>query len=988
MIKLEDFFLKYPFIELKDAVVPYNDNVFEEVLYNLKEFNDLKLELEEDRPKPGKLLKYQEIIQRFFSPFTPYEGVLLFDEVGTGKTCTTVGVIENLREKSSFKRAVILASGRNLLNNYKNEVTFVCTDGRYVPENIDSLTERERTIRINKKLAVFYEFHTYETFGSELKKGMKNMIKAYENSIFVFDEVHNLKPSKDPKNASKTYETIHEFIHSVTNKKVLLLSATPMRDNPAEIVYPMNLILPLSQQLPTEDEFMKKFYKKNIVSDELYPYFKGRMSYLKALRSNARKIFVGKKIGLLEHFIVEPLNMKPHQENIYKKAYTADETGKEGVWTNSRQATLFVYPDGTYGDTGFSKYVTKSELIIPRAELGVNDKNTYYVYNPTYEFSQQFMDLDEEEKLEKVKQYSAKYGQIIETLLEKSEENHFVYMDLVLGSGAIVFSKLLEQFGYTKANGREKTKGRRYALINNEVSTPKQIKDLVARFNNPDNKNGEYIQLIIGSDVIVEGISLYNVLNIHIVTPHWNYANNEQAIGRAIRAFSHKDLGDNVTIRIHQYVAMPTNKKTPSIDLRMYEESERKDILIKKFEHKFKTYSFDCELTKERNSYSDEFDGTRQCDYVKCDYVCHNRENWENMEIIYDNYDNEYFDVEKHKEKIIDYVCQKMEEIPMNKIREDFPEYTEHELLKIITYISEEKIVLQLPNGLKGYLYMDGNKIYVNDDPIFSSHLSSYYLTNPYLQVKTSFGEMVDSLYLENVDKLLDSLKKEKNKELFEKMLALMIFDVKIRLIEGCILAKRDGRSREMEFIDKIMNYFAPNITMDDDEYIITFKEYDVYRCLRPDTNKWEDCPEKLEKIMEIKEKEKEKLTKNPYGYYGIISTDKKGKTQFKILDLTIPLKKTKGTGEIDKRAPKGKVCTSYSIPELADIGYKLGFRNEDETIEKMSIEQILKKLGEELDDMTAEKVRAIYYLRGLGKAVMCEKIQQFFEDKNLVIKE
>ena len=65
---------------------------------------------------------------------------------------------------------------------------------------------------------------------------------------------------------------------------------------------------------------------------------------------------MGKPIGKLKKFNVFPLTMSSFQTKKYIEAYNED-TIEKGVYINSRQASLFVFPDGSYGSKGFNKYI-------------------------------------------------------------------------------------------------------------------------------------------------------------------------------------------------------------------------------------------------------------------------------------------------------------------------------------------------------------------------------------------------------------------------------------------------------------------------------------------------------------------------------------------------------------------------------------------------------------------------------------------------------
>ena len=97
----------------------------------------------------------------------------------------------------------------------------------------------------------------------------------------------------------------------------------------------------------------------------------------------------------------------------------------------------------------------------------------------------------------------------------------FIYNEYVKGSGLILFGLILNLFGFAKADGSEPpgSKKARYASLTNETTTNKQITDLISRFNDPDNMNGEIINVIMGSRKISEGFSFKNIqVELRIIT--------------------------------------------------------------------------------------------------------------------------------------------------------------------------------------------------------------------------------------------------------------------------------------------------------------------------------------------------------------------------------------------------------------------------------------------------------------------------------------
>ena len=160
-INIGDFLPKYDFI---------NNKNFYESIFEKKEFYDLKLlpreeiveivESEEDEEeeeyefedeedednevkeiKNYNFLNHQKIVSRFLSSHTPYDQILLIHEMGTGKTASAIDIIERIKsEQSTFKKAYILTGNSDLYKNFKDDIVFKFTQGRYVPENYKYLT--------------------------------------------------------------------------------------------------------------------------------------------------------------------------------------------------------------------------------------------------------------------------------------------------------------------------------------------------------------------------------------------------------------------------------------------------------------------------------------------------------------------------------------------------------------------------------------------------------------------------------------------------------------------------------------------------------------------------------------------------------------------------------------------------------------------------------------------------------------------------------
>ena len=83
-------------------------------------------------------MKHQQIISTIYIfIIQSYDGILLYHEMGTGKTCSALGPVEKIiKDKNSpYNNVLILAKGDIIINNIYRELGKVCTDGIYIDDD-------------------------------------------------------------------------------------------------------------------------------------------------------------------------------------------------------------------------------------------------------------------------------------------------------------------------------------------------------------------------------------------------------------------------------------------------------------------------------------------------------------------------------------------------------------------------------------------------------------------------------------------------------------------------------------------------------------------------------------------------------------------------------------------------------------------------------------------------------------------------------------
>jgi hypothetical protein len=396
----------------------YNVSFYDSI--NMKrEFSTCKPKAIDLKPPPGEQLPHQRFIARYMSPHTPYDRLLLFHGLGTGKTCLASAVVElarNIMMKQYIEpKVAYLVVPKRLIKTLRSEIAEICTclerseesvyttstgklrrhtakclRGKYVPdatdleqqeqEDIDSRggakksSHEVRESIIGRKIRKAYRIMTYLEMAKfvEQTKAQGTFEDTFRNTYVIMDEVHNLKEADDDKRIDK-YKLIWELTHKSVGTKFLFMTATPMRDQAqGEIVNLFNLILPEDKQLKSEDVAFDNESNQLKNPSILQQAVKGYVSYLRSMVSNVQIVYEGQIIPPLQHTHVYPLTMHTFQSDVYKKAYESNvkQGGKKNnpeseeeneavnnMWLQTIHANSFVFPDGSFGPAGQAKYI-------------------------------------------------------------------------------------------------------------------------------------------------------------------------------------------------------------------------------------------------------------------------------------------------------------------------------------------------------------------------------------------------------------------------------------------------------------------------------------------------------------------------------------------------------------------------------------------------------------------------------------------------------
>ncbi len=250
-----------------------------------KEFNDTKYDgdIYEDIQKRADMLSnaefelapHQLFVKNFLSSQTPYNSLLLYHQLGTGKTCSAIGICEEMRaylKQVGIQKRIIIVASPNVQDNFRLQLfdprklklvdglwnIRACTGNNLIkeinPMNMKNMPKEKVISQIETLIKTSYLFLGYDGFANYITKilnfntekpnpaqAVRNLRAEFNGRLIVIDEVHNVRISEDNEN-KKVALYLMKLVKSVDNLRLLLLSATPMYNTYREIIWLLNLM--------------------------------------------------------------------------------------------------------------------------------------------------------------------------------------------------------------------------------------------------------------------------------------------------------------------------------------------------------------------------------------------------------------------------------------------------------------------------------------------------------------------------------------------------------------------------------------------------------------------------------------------------------------------------------------------------------------------------------------------------------------------------
>jgi hypothetical protein len=296
---------------------------------------------------PDKVTLYQEFISQFLNYQSPFKDILVYHGVGAGKTNTAINLY-NLLFNFTPKWNIFLLIPASL------------RDDPWLKDIKKWMTKENYEQRFSNLIFIHYDSpFADKDFLEKVKKA--DMSKT---SMFIIDEAHrfitnvyNNITSKKGKRAQVIYDYIQQEKKENSNVRVMLLSATPVVNNPFEFSLIFNLLRP--DTFPTSESIFEQLFISS--------------TNFESLDENTKNMFQRRIMGLVSYYIgatpdkfaqktIHYVNipMEKYYEEVYSyfeeiedkleklrlklsRGKVGDDMGTYSSYT--RQASNFVFPN-------------------------------------------------------------------------------------------------------------------------------------------------------------------------------------------------------------------------------------------------------------------------------------------------------------------------------------------------------------------------------------------------------------------------------------------------------------------------------------------------------------------------------------------------------------------------------------------------------------------------------------------------------------------
>jgi superfamily II DNA or RNA helicase len=514
--------------------------------------------------------KHQSEVLDYFLNKSKYKGLLLYHKLGSGKSCSSILISDEMLSASKVKKVYVMTPG-SLRQNFIEEYCERC--GR----NPMLLRSRYTFITTNYSVG--------------------NRIPDLNGSLVIIDEVHNLI------NGVKNQSVHSSLIYKALMKydcRILALTGTPIYNDISEWPFLGNLLKPGTFPDPLKygklnnTEFESQFtidddgniipkngrmlatQLRGIISyfpgsgEEFYPevIYENPIRVRMTIKQDRQYWDIFDRESLLRAIGPPPKSLLRTNPKRYKE--WMEEYIMAVKYVLSRSASNFCYPSQFRSSTEFEskdeiKHIglTSHFIYVPTGQTSKNreklmDEIVFSIIEEIEQSSLKDVTVEEKKKISEdvsknIKKdivmgnigwieksefqnkeltdiYSRKIVAVITNVINNWNSKHVLFTYYKTKSGVKIIHTLLKMCGVeTEIYSGDISDNDRKTILNN--------------FNAENNRYGEKIKILLVTEAGAEGINILEAQHMHILESSTREMKIQQAIGRVVRYKSHSVEG-------------------------------------------------------------------------------------------------------------------------------------------------------------------------------------------------------------------------------------------------------------------------------------------------------------------------------------------------------------------------------------------------------------------------------------------------------------
>jgi hypothetical protein len=434
-----------------------------------------------------RLLGHQLFGENYFNPNTEYKRLHLKWNTGAGKTIGGISIAMNFIKKYNIERDfgnveigtvyIIGPAERAFKMDLLRfpELGFITREERIKLDKLrrsantgnvqdlekyKELNTRIKKRFINRKNNGFFRFLGYRAFVNRLfitkpefdintmseeqimtaldEKNItlnEQLLLELKNSLLICDEIHNVYNSAEKNNWGIALQAALDNVESL---RCVTMSATPLNNNPAEIIDLLNLLLPKDQRIERSDYFKNSKELKPNSLEKIAKLSRGRFSFLIDIdpKYYPRVENIGESIKSIPYLKFIRCKMSPFHYTTYKHVYNG------ALSQDSQYLVDFALPNPENDKIGIYQTGSVRKLIAVAPQKW---KDKYRIDFVDGKIVGDFL------LKENIGYYSAKYEAVLNEIMndiKNSAGKIFIYHNVVIMSGVLFIEQLLQKNGF------------------------------------------------------------------------------------------------------------------------------------------------------------------------------------------------------------------------------------------------------------------------------------------------------------------------------------------------------------------------------------------------------------------------------------------------------------------------------------------------------------------------------------------------------------